>query len=133
MELRTWEDAEAAAAEYLRLHSQLELLSEKLKEFAEARRDKLARPRDLGGLLIGFRKEPPTVAIADRERALLFLKKDMDGQFIETVEEIDRAALRDFLLSGASRNCLDVLREHGISLRPATLKFFLKLARQVEG
>jgi phage host-nuclease inhibitor protein Gam len=133
MRITTWKEARAAAAEYRQLYSRLERLEEELKEFAEARRERLIQPRDLDGVIIGFRQEPATVILADREAALRFAKEYLRGQFIQTVEEIDRAGLKRFMLTEAPEPLLQIMRAlYGISLRDPVSKFFVKLRRSVE-
>ena len=130
MELKTWEDAETAGTEFAELTSQLEILKEQLREFCQSRHDAVGKARVLGPVLVGFRKEAAAVVISDRPSAIRFLKHTDRDNYLRTVEEIDRARLKKFMAKLATTLCLDQLRKAGITLRAATEKFYVKLARE---
>jgi len=129
MELKTWEDAEIAATEFAELTSQLEILKEELREFCERRHDAVGKARVIGPVLVGFRREAACVAISHQPSAITFIKRALADSYIRMVEEIDRTRLKDFMQNLAGQAALDQLREAGITLRAATEKFYVKLAR----
>jgi phage host-nuclease inhibitor protein Gam len=129
MELKTWEDAEVAGTEFAELTSQLEILKEQLREFCERRHDAVGKARVVGPVLVGFRKEAACVAISDQPSAIRFVKRALADSYIRTIEEIDRRRLKNFMQKLAGEARLDQLREAGITLRAATEKFYVKLAR----
>ena len=128
MEIKTWEDAEIAAQEYAEATSKLERLTEGLKAFAERRHDQVGKARNLGPVIIGFRKEAEAAVISNQSSAISFLKTKGYASFIKLVQEIDRTKLRNYLSRNGAEE-LEKLRLAGITLRAATEKFYLKLAR----
>jgi hypothetical protein len=133
MQLKTWEDAEVAGTEFAELTSQLEILKEQLREFCERRHDNIGKARLLGPVLMGFRKEAATVVVEDEPMAISALKGVVGthefGRLVKQVEELDRPLLKTYFRA-ASEAVRGELLEIGITLRAATEKFYVKLARQ---
>lgn len=132
MELKTWEDAEVAGTEFAELTSQLEILKEQLREFCARRHDAVGKARLLGPVLVGFRKEAATVVVEDEPTAISALKAVVGahefGRLVKQVQELDRPLLKTYFRA-ASEYVRGELLEIGITLRAATEKFYVKLAR----
>ena len=132
MELKTWEDAEIAGKEFAELTSQLEILKEQLREFCQSRHDAVGKARVVGPVLVGFRKEAATVIVEDEPMAISALKGVVGvyefGRLVRQVEELDRPLLKTYFRA-ASEAVRGELLEIGITLRAATEKFYVKLAR----
>ena len=136
MELKTWEDAEIAATEFAELTSQLEIIKEELREFCARRHDAVGKERVLGSVIVGFRREGATVVIADERSAIAALKAVVGihefGRLVKQIEEIDRPLLKKYFRM-ATDGVRGELLAIGITLRAATEKFYVKLARQGSG
>ena len=136
MELKTWEDAEIAATEFAELTSQLEIIKEQLRQFCQRRHDAVGKERVLGSVIVGFRREGATVVIADERSAIAALKAvvgiDEFGRLVKQIEEIDRPLLKKYFRM-ATDGVRGELLAIGITLRAATEKFYVKLAREGSG
>jgi phage host-nuclease inhibitor protein Gam len=130
IEIPTWEIAEGYAEEYAKLNSMLELLHEAFKAFAETRQTQVGRGRVVGPLTIGFRKVAPSVALTDEASFILVLKRELDGRFVETIEQVDRVALKK-LLANSKDPTAKMLLDAGAIYRGASAPFYLKLNRLV--
>lgn len=135
MELKTWEDAETAGTEFAELTSQLELLKEQFREFCARRHDAVGEARLLGPVLVGFRQEAATVIVEDEPMAISCLKGVVGahefGRLVKQVQKLDRPLLKTYFRA-ATEATRGALVEIGISLRAATEKFYVKLARETK-
>lgn len=127
MQLKTWEDAETAGTEFAELSSKLEILKEQLREFCERRHDNVGKARLLGPVLVGFRKVPANVAVDNDGYEWLC---DKYARYIITVEEPNRAGLREFLR--AHPELRGPFASAGVIYRDTTEVFYLKLARETK-
>jgi len=133
MELKTWEDAEVAGTEFAELTSQLEILKEQLREFCQSRHDAVGKARVLGPVIVGFRKEAATVVLEDERSAIAGLKAVVGvhefDRLVKQIEQLDRPLVKTYFRA-ASEVVRGELLEIGITLRAATEKFYVKLARE---
>jgi len=128
MELKTWEDAETAATEFAKLTSQLEIIGEELREFCQRRHDAVGKARVAGPVIVGFRKVPANVAVNNEGYKWV---RDKYPRYIITVEEPNRAGLREFLRAYPELRAK--FAAAGVVYRDTTEAFYLKLARQGSG
>jgi len=124
MELKTWEDAETAGTEFAELTSQLEILKEQLREFCARHHDAVGKARVLGPVIVGFRKVPANVAVDNDGYNWL---RDKHARYIITVEEPNRAGLREFLRAHPELQAQ--FASAGVIYRGTAEAFYLKLVR----
>jgi hypothetical protein len=96
VELKNWEDAEAAGTEFAELTSQLEILKEQLREFCARRHDAVGKARVVGPVIVGFRRVSASVRIVKRlaDQAVKWVRTNLGGDFIVTIPSIDKGKVK---------------------------------------
>jgi hypothetical protein len=128
LRISSWQRAEKLAESYVRLNSAMERIEEAFREFATEHKREVGRQRQLGDVVLCFRKVSPAVVAKPTDTATAFLVAGY-RHLVVRKWYILKAEVKEFLKK-ANAETVQEFADHGLSIRAGSEIFELKLAKE---